>query len=201
MKLYYLKGACSLATHIVLAWLGQPYSLQEMSRTTLKEPDFLKLNPLGAVPVLIDNDLILTQNAAILEYLAEIEPTCNLLGHSPASRAEIRRWLGVVNADIHRNFGIIFGAQSYIQDETAQAELITNTAKKLRTFFDVVNTQLENKDWVTGSRSIVDPYLYVVLRWADSLHIDLSGLNNLAKFKRHMEADPGVQKALAEEGL
>lgn len=201
MKLYYLKGACPLASHIVMAWIGQPYSLHEVSRAELKEPEFLKLNPLGAVPVLVDRDLVLTQSSAILEYLAEIEPTANLIGNTPSQRAEIRRWLAIINADIHRNFGIIFGIQNYLQTESAQAELKANTAKRLRQFFELINQQLEGKDWLIGKRSIADPYLYTVLRWADMVDVDLSGLENLHRFKRHMEADSGVMKALQEQGL
>src|SRR5690606_27211391 len=79
MKLYYLPGACSLATHIILEWMGKPYETQAVAREELKQPEFLALNPMGAVPVLADGDHILTQNASILEYLAEQAPQLNLL--------------------------------------------------------------------------------------------------------------------------
>ena len=61
-------GACSLASHIVLEWLGKPYETHKLSRDELKGPEFLKINPLGAVPALADGDWTLTQNVAILEY-------------------------------------------------------------------------------------------------------------------------------------
>ncbi|MCQ9616327.1 glutathione S-transferase N-terminal domain-containing protein [Paenalcaligenes niemegkensis] len=201
MKLYYLPGACPLASHIVLAWTGKSYSLQSVSRTELKESAFLALNPLGAVPVLVDGDLVLTQSSAILEYLAEIAPEAALIGDTPAERAETRRWLALINADIHRNFGMIFGVQGYAQSESAQAELKSNAAKKLRSFFKIVDQQLEAKDWLTGTRSIADPYLYTVLRWANALKIDLSGFDNLRRFSATIEKDAGVQKALGEQGL
>ena len=54
---------------------------------------------------------------------------------------------------------------------------------------------------MTGSRSIADPYLYVVLRWANALKVDLSGLDHLEKFRARMDADPAVRKVLNEEGL
>ncbi|HLS43016.1 MAG TPA: glutathione S-transferase N-terminal domain-containing protein [Paenalcaligenes sp.] len=201
MKLYYLPGACSLASHIVLAWIGKPYTAQEVSRTELKEPAFLALNPLGAVPVLVDGDRVLTQSSAILEYLAELEPTANLIGSTPGERAEIRRWLALINADIHRHFGVLFGIKSYVQSESAQNELRENIISKLRRFFELLDKQLEAKDWVTGRRSVVDPYLYTVLRWANSMKIDLSDLQSLSRFKQQMETDAGVQQALKEEGL
>lgn len=201
MKLYYLPGACPLASHIVLAWIGKPYTAQEVSRTELKEPAFLALNPLGSVPVLVDGDRVLTQSSAILEYLAELEPTANLIGSTPGERAEIRRWLALINADIHRHFGLLFGIKGYVQSESAQNELRENIVPKLHRFFEPLNQQLEGKDWITGRRSIADPYLYTVLRWADVMKIDLSDLQNLSRFKQRMETDSGVQQALKEEGL
>lgn len=74
MKLYYMPGACSLASHIVLEWIGKPYTTHKLSRDELKGAEFLKVNPLGAVPALDDDGFILTQNVAILEYLAEQAP-------------------------------------------------------------------------------------------------------------------------------
>src|SRR5699024_3938017 len=99
MKLFYLPGACPLATHIVLKWTGQPCELIAVSRKEIKEPEFLALNPLGAVPVLKDGDFVLTQSSAILEYLAEAHPDSGLLPTEPRERANVRRWLAFCNAD------------------------------------------------------------------------------------------------------
>jgi glutathione S-transferase len=74
MKLYYFPGACALADHIVLEWMGAPYGTVKLDRAALKSPEFLALNPRAAVPVLVDGDFTLTQNAAILCYLAERYP-------------------------------------------------------------------------------------------------------------------------------
>ena len=102
MKLYYMPGACSLASHIVLEWVGKPYETHKLSREALKEPDFLKVNPLGAVPALVDGDWAVTQNASILEYIAEQAPQSKLLGDGSArSRADVRRWLGFILSLIH----------------------------------------------------------------------------------------------------
>ncbi|HRP72658.1 MAG TPA: glutathione S-transferase family protein, partial [Luteimonas sp.] len=63
------------------------------------------------------------------------------------------------------------------------------------------DAQLAGQDWLTGSRSIADPYLFVELRWADGLGLDLSGLDHLAAFRQRMDADAGVRAALEAEGL
>ena len=71
MKLYYFAGACSLADHIVLEWIGEPYETVRMTLASVKSPEYLALNPNGTVPLLVDGDFVLTQNVAILSYLAD----------------------------------------------------------------------------------------------------------------------------------
>lgn len=203
MKLYYLPGACSLASHIVLEWIGRPYETQALTREALKSPEFLKINPLGAVPALVDGDLVLTQSAAILEYLAESAPQTGLMGEdSPTARAETRRWLGLINSDLHRTFALVFGAQRYLDEPAAQEALRAGAARQLRVIFGVLNDRLDGRNYLCGSRpTIADAYLYVVLRWAHGKSIDLSGYDPLAAFFKRMGADPKVQAAVAAEGL
>lgn len=104
MKLYCLPGACSLADHIVLEWIGKPYEISVVPRDQLKT-GYLKINPNGAVPALEVDGWVLTQNSAILNYLADENPESGLGGDGSAkSRAEINRWLAFVNADVHPAF-------------------------------------------------------------------------------------------------
>jgi glutathione S-transferase len=202
MKLYYMPGACSLAAHIVLEWMGKPYEAQAVAREALKQPEFLKINPMGAVPALTDGDLTLTQNAAILEYLAEQAPELSLLGDGSAgSRAEVRRWLGFINSDVHKTFSLIFGAPRYVPDVASQQALRDAATGMLRNLFGVLDKQLADRPYLAGAKpSIADPYLFVVLRWAKAKNIDLSGMDNLTAFSARMEADAGVQAALKAEG-
>ncbi|MCA1714372.1 MAG: glutathione S-transferase family protein, partial [Gammaproteobacteria bacterium] len=72
---------------------------------------------------------------------------------------------------------------------------------KLRGLFERADQQLRGRDWLAGFRSYADPYLFVVLRWAQKTGVDLSGLDSLARFGERMQADPGVQAALKAEGL
>ncbi len=202
MKLYYSPGACSLADHITLQWIGKPYEAVRVSRDERQTPAFLKLNPAGAVPVLQVGDWVLTQNSAILNFLADSFPESRLGGDgSPKSRAEINKWLAFVNSDVHPAFKPLFGATAYLGDQVAIDKSKDAALKSLRNLFERADAQLAGKDWLTGSRSIADPYLYVVLRWAKANHVDLSGFDNLKRFVATVEADADVQKVLKEEGL
>lgn len=201
MKLYYMPGACPLATHIVLEWIGQPYETEAVPRDKLKSPEFLALNPVGSVPVFKDGDFVLTQGSAILEYLAEKYPDAKLMPDTLQPRTDTRRWLAFVNADLHKAFTLIFGKASFTSDTACQDLLAAGGAAKAGQLFAIIDKQLEGKEWVTGSRSVVDPYLYTIMRWAHAIKLDLSGHKNLQAFFERMNADAGVQAALKAQGL
>lgn len=202
MKLYTTPGACSLADHIVLEWIGEPYEAVIVSKEERGLPAYLAINPNGAVPALDDGGWVLTQNAAILNYLADLYPASGLGGDgSPRSRAEINKWLAFVNSDVHPAFKPLFGSTSYLDEAAAIEKSKGDARRKLRDLFAKADAQLAGKDSLTGARSIADPYLYVVLRWARASEVDLSGFENLDRFMRAMRADAGVKKAMKAEGL
>ena len=200
MKLYYMPGACSLADMIVLDWVGAPYQGVKMDLDSMKSPDFLAINGGGAVPVLVHGDFTLTENVAILGYLADIHPQARLLGDgTPRGRAEVMRWLGFLNSDVHKAFKPLFSPARFLNERDLDDELADNARGHVRTYLERLEAQLDGRDWLAGERSIADPYLYVVLRWSNSKQVDLRGLNNLARFSDRMEADQGVRAALASE--
>lgn len=200
MKLYYFPGACALASHIVLEWIGVRYAAIKVDRAALKSSEFLALNPAGAVPVLVDGSFVLTQNTAILYYLAERHPDAHLLASGSArGRAEVLRWLGFLNSDVHPAFKPIF-APARFHPDAAAAKVIADTARsQVRQHLERLDQHLRGRIWLVDNRSIVDPYLFVLLRWARRLEIDSSGLDHLAGFFERMEIDRGVRAALMSE--
>jgi glutathione S-transferase len=202
MKLYYFPGACSLATHVVLEWLGAPYETVKLDHAGTKSPEFLKLNPNGAVPLLVDGDFVLSQNAAILYYLAERYPNAGLFGDGTSrGRAEVLKWLSLLNSDVHPAFKPIFAPTRYHPD-ASQSKAIADAARaSVRVYLERINGRMKGREWIADQRSVADPYLFVMLRWTIKLHIDTKGLDNLASFFARMLADPGVRAAIiAEEG-
>ena len=202
MKLYTKPGACSTADHIALHWSGQPFDVEVMTRESLKSPAYLAINPSGSVPTIVDGDFTLTQNAAILGYIADRYPDARLAGDGSArERGEATRWLSFVNADVHPAFTPLFNATAFHQDE-AQHDAIHDAARtRLRNLFERANRQLQERQWLAGFRSFADPYLYITLRWAQAANVDIAGMEHLAAFRQRMEADAGVQAALDAEGL
>jgi glutathione S-transferase len=203
MKLYTKPGACSLADHIALQWSGLPFEVQVVDAATMKSPEYLKLNPAGAVPVLVDGDWVLTQNAAILHYIAEKAPEAALDGGSDLrQRAEVNRWLSLANADIHPAFHPIFGSTRYLEDAALIARTQEHARQRLRGLYERVDAQLAGNAWIAGGRrSIADAYIYVTARWARATGVNLDGLDALQRFEQKMAQDAGVQAALRTEGL
>lgn len=202
MKLYSFSGSCGLATNIVLAWIGQPYDVQIIQKEDLAAPDMRKLNPVGKVPILDDDGWVLYENAAILNYLVEKFPDSKLNGDgTPRGRAEVNRWLAVINSDVHPSYKPLFGATAYLEDDSAIARTKTHAREQLGAYFEVLDAHLAQQDWLAGTRSIADPYLFVTLLWTGFVDVDISGFDNLKQFRQRMQADDGVQRALREQKL
>jgi glutathione S-transferase len=207
MKLYTKPGACSTADHIALQWTGQPFEFEVMDAKTLKEPAYLAINPVGSVPAITDDyadgtRVTLTQNAAILGYIADAHPQAQLAGDgTPLQRAAATKWLAFCNSDLHPAFSPLFGPGAFSEDAAHHDAIRAAARKRIRRHFETANTALEGKQWLAGFRSFADPYFFITLRWADAMKIDVSDLANVVAFKRRMDADPGVQSALKAEGL
>jgi len=202
MKLYGLPGACSLVDHIALQWIGKPFEYVAVGRDALKQAPFLAVSPMGAVPAIDDAGFTLTQNCAILEYLAEKNPEAKLLGgESLKARSEARRWLAFCNSDIHKTYSMIFGAARLVSEAAGQSELSKNASQRVREMYAIVDKHLAERDWLSEGRSVADAYLYVTLRWAHAKKIDISEMPNLQAHYNRMSADASVQAALAAEGL
>jgi glutathione S-transferase len=203
MKLYYYPGACSLADHIVLEWIGAPYETMRMTPASVKSPEYLALNPNGTVPLLTDGAFALTQNAAILTFLADLHPEAHLLGDGTLrGRAEVMKWLGFLNSDLHPAFRPIVAPRRYLSDP-AHASAIADTARvHVRAHLGRLDRQLQGREWLAEQRSVADPYLFVMLRWVRRLNVGSDGLASLSRFTERMYADDAVRKAiLAEEDV
>jgi glutathione S-transferase len=202
MKLYYIPGACSMADHIALEWIGQPYETHRLAREALRSPEYLAINPTGLVPALVDDDgWALTENVAILNYLADKFPIAELGGMGIRGRAEVNRWLAYLNSDVHPTFKPLFTPQRFIGDESKYAQLQELTRAKLHIQFERLNAHMADRHWLAGTRSIADTYLFVVLRWAKAKQVDLHELDHLHVFFDRMHADEGVKAVMQAEGL
>ncbi|MEW6280365.1 MAG: glutathione binding-like protein, partial [Candidatus Eremiobacterota bacterium] len=169
-----------------------------------KSPEFLRINPLGAVPVLeIEPGVHLTEVQAILQYLADRKPEAGLMPPPGAGLERYRAlaWLSFIATELHRNFYPVFWARTMVSGEEAQKELRNFFRERLSGRWDILDRHLAGREHLLDGFSLADAYLYVVLTWASMVKIDLSPWPNLVRFLARMEARPSVRKAREAEGL
>jgi glutathione S-transferase len=198
MKLYYAPHACSLAPHIVLRELDLPFELIRVDNTTKRTAngeDFLAINPKGYVAALqLDNEHVLTEGPAILQYLADLCPEANLIPVSGTfERVRLQEWLNFVSTEIHGGLGWLFSSQ--FPDEVKAL-----IKEKLFKRFVVLSQTLERQDYLMADGfSVADAYLFTVLRWTSVFGIDLNQWPALVQFQATVDQRPAVKAALAAE--
>ncbi|WP_429912881.1 glutathione S-transferase family protein [Glycocaulis sp.] len=200
--LYYAPGACSLAPHIVLEWIGAPY---EAVRVKHGSEELLAVNPAGAVPTLREDDgWLLTQAGAILDYLANKHPEAGLSGgDSLRARAEAHRWSAFLTSDVHAAFWPVFMPFRYTTDQGKEARRAVVEAghKLVAKQFAILNTHLDGREhMLDGGRSVIDAYAFPMIRWAQKmLPGGLEPYANVQALHDRLAADAAVQRVLARE--
>lgn len=198
MKLYYSPGACSLADHIILHEIGAPFETEAVNLGTKKTAsgaDFLAVNPRGAVPALAVEGGVITQNAAILQYLgdhsdiAAFKPT---YGSFP--RARLQEALSFCG-DLHSAFGGLFAPNL----DEAGRKAVEGQIKRRMTQFEHMLPGGENY-WL-GEFTQPDAYAAVMLGWGLMKGVDLSAYPEALALRERVMSRPSAQKAMKDEGL
>ena len=200
--LYFAPGACSLAPHIVLEWIGAPY---EAVKVDQHAPEYRKINPAGAVPALdYGGERPLTQCSAILMYLAHTHPEADLLDdRSAENAAEVQKWAAFITGDLHPAFFPLFmpGRYTVSSDPVAQADVVAAGTALVQAKLALLDQQIEGHDWVVGDkRTIIDAYATPMLNWAAAKLP--GGLQPYPACKAHrdrMLADPAVRRVREAE--
>jgi glutathione S-transferase len=200
MKLYYTPGACSMAAHIVAEEEGLKLDLVRVdlaTHLTEQGEDFRIINPKGYIPALVlKNGDVLTENIAVLLYLARRRPEFGLapLMSDPAW-FHLVEWLAFVSTEMHQGFGPLWNRNL---DEAARATALLKIRKRL----DYLEAHLKQNPYLLpGGYSVADAYLYVVLSWADHLQFDLNPWPSVRSYRAIVADRPAVRRARQVEGL
>lgn len=199
MKLYFSRGACSLVPRICINELGLPCDYEAVNlkeKTTASGNDYWKINSKGSVPALeIDDKQLLTENAVILQYLADTHHAERLLPAIGLKRYRVLEWLNFITTELHKGFGPLFNPQ---MPEQVKKEI---TLPFLLKKFEFVDAHM-GKPFIMGDEfTLPDCYLFVMLLWAKNMKIDLSHCQNLTHFFEKAKQRDAVRKSLEEEGL
>ncbi len=199
MKLYYSPGACSLAVHIALREAGLAFDLEKVNlgtKLTASGADLRAINPKGQVPTFVlDDGEVLTEAQVIVQVVADLAPGAGL---APASgtrdRVRLQEWLSTIATEIHKGFGPLW---SRTLDDAVKAVFKDQLWAKLGT----LAKGLEGKDFAFGDHfTVVDAYLFAVLRWA-AYFGGLGDLPVLDAYVARIAARPAVVLAMEAEGI
>lgn len=202
--LYIASGACSLAAHSLVHELSLPIQIERVPLRTADSP-IHAINPLGRVPALqLDDGTVLTENSALLPYLADLKPEAGLFAPpGTVERTQIQSWIGYLASEVHvGGFRPLRRPERYSDDESTFPGITAKAAQQLYAALAHLDRHLQDRDWLVGDHySIADAYLGVFAGWLPALGEPFAELKAIVRAREVFRARPAVQKALAAEGL
>jgi len=199
MDLYFSPLACSMATRIALYEAGHQANFIEVdpkTKTVLKDgSDFFAVNPLGLVPVVrTDDGAVLTENAAILQHVAEQLADAGIGAKAGIERSRLQQWLCFIGTELHK------GLFLPLLGKNVPAEVKSYTLEKYLSRLDYLDNYLKGREFLLDHFSVADAYLTTVLNWSMATPmIDFSRYPAVKDYLERMKKRPAVAKALAEE--
>jgi glutathione S-transferase len=197
MKLYYLTGACSMASNIALREAGIPFEMAKVDRRTkhVDGVEFATINPKGYVPALrLDDGQVLTENVVVLQYIADRNPAAKLA--PPAGTMEryrLEEWLSFINSEVHKGMSPLFSSEATEETKT----YARNYVLKRLAYLDGA---LGDNTYLMGNQfTVADAYLFTVLGWGAKVGVDIGP--KLKSYVERVKARPHVLEAMTAEGL
>ncbi|MBQ7552592.1 MAG: glutathione transferase GstA [Rickettsiales bacterium] len=197
ITLYYSKGSSSLADRIIINELGIDatyVSVDLKTKKTENGEDYFNINKLGYVPALkLDNGAILTENIAIIQYLAEQYGDGKMIGGG-FERYRVMEKMSFIASELHKTFGALF--------KQTDAKEKAKTMKDLKPKLEYVDKVLGESKFIAGNYfSIADAYAFVILNFANFVNVDLKSYKNITAYMKEIGTREAVIKSLRQEGL
>ena len=197
MKLYFSPLACSLATRISLYEAGADATYIQVdtkAKRTEDGTDFRTIHALGLVPVLeMDNGEMLTENAAILQHVADRYPAAGIAPRDPLARSRLHQWLCFIGTELHKALYIPLLDRN--APEGAKAYALTKAQSRLAW----VSGALDGREYLLDRFSVADAYLLTVLNWSTVTPVDLAPWPAIGAYLKRCHSRPAVARAFAEE--
>ena len=197
MKLYFSPLACSLATRVALYEAAANATFVEVDPTTKITEDgrnFLEVNPLGLVPVLeIGPGDLLTENGAILQYVAARFPDARLAPEGARERAHLQQWLSFIGTELHKALFVP------LLDKKAPKEVGAYVLAKAASRMGWLEAHLAGREFLLDHFTVADAYLATVLNWTAVTPVELKAWPAVAAYHARLHDRPSFARAFAEE--
>jgi glutathione S-transferase len=202
LTLYYSPGACSLASHIALEEAGAPYEAKVIStaKGEQRTPEYLAINPRGKVPALSVDGGVLTENVAILFYVAKRFPGANLVPYDLMEQARCVSTMAWLSNTVHPGFTRVFRPERFAADPTAQPSVKETGREAFWASLQEVDSLLAGKDWLMGGQyTVCDPYALVFYGWGKRIELPVAELSSYTAWKDRMLSRKAVRTVLERE--
>jgi glutathione S-transferase len=203
MTLYYAANTCALASHIALEESGADYKTirLDFDKEDQRKPQYLAINPKGRVPALVCEDGVLTENPAILSYIAQSYPAAQLAPlDSPFAFAKVQAFNMYIASTLHVAHAHGKRGARWADDPAAIAEMERKMPEAVLQGFELVENDMFIGPYVMGDKyTICDPYLFTIARWMEHDGVDPDLLPKIRNHRLTMSKRPSVQKVLAKE--
>ena len=204
MKLYYAPGACSLASHIALEEVGQPYDTVKLDLAAgdQRKPEYLAINPRGRVPTLIVNGHAMTENVGILTYLGGGYPQAKIWPDDTRHQAMCVSTMAWLSNSVHTTYGHLVRPTRYADDAAAQEAIKTKARQMYGDYLKEIDALLKGQKWCIGGHyTVADAYLLVFYRWGNRNGYPVKSLTSYSALADRVRARPAVKKVMADEGI
>ena len=199
MDLYFSPLACSMATRVALYEAGAEANYLEVDSPTKKVlkdgSDFRAVNPIGLVPTLrTDEGVVLTENAAILQYVADSFPNSGIGTKPGIERTRLHQWLCFIGTELHKGLFVP------LLDKKAGPEVKAYVLGKNLSRLDYLENYLRGRDYLLDHFSVADAYLVTVINWTMATPpVELAKWPAVKAYYERLRARPSIAKAIAEE--
>jgi glutathione S-transferase len=210
ITLHYYPGNASFTPHVLLHEIGVPFELKRVQRMegAHKQPDYLKLNPNGQIPVLVDGTLVLYETAAICMHLADAHPAAALAPSlGTPERAHFYKWMAWLSNTLQAMLMHYFYPERMVDegDAAAALQVKAHAQAKAVAMLALLDAQLASHGgpWLLGTHySAADPYAFMLCRWTRGFDDrPARSFAHLAPFLQRVAARPAVQRVFEAEGL
>jgi glutathione S-transferase len=197
------KNSCSLATHIALEEAGADYVFKRVDTAAgeQRSPDYLKINPKGRVPALVTDDGVLTENVALLQYVAQTFPKAHLAPTDAFGMAKLNAFNSYLASTVHVNHAHKMRGSRWSDDPAVIENLKLKVPQTMTDCAAMIENEFLGVPWILGAHfSTGDCYLHVITNWMIGDGVDLAKFPKLTAHHKAMLARPAVQRVTAQLG-